>query len=102
MNNTQTPLMLQLKELVTMLHKIKRTYAAERLKTIGQAQNKIWDAPELQHEELYFLQELAGDLNFYEPVERDRDSSLGYYGESRLLELTDAALNTIAPLLAPR
>ena len=50
-------------------------------------QNKIWDAPELQAEELYFLQDFAGDLNFYEPVEKDRDETLGYYGESKLLEL---------------
>ncbi len=102
MNDKQNPLMLQLKELVTMLNKIRRTYASDRLKTIGELQNIIWDAPELQTEELYFLQDLAGDLNFYEPVERDRDSSLGYYGESRLLELTAAALNTIVALLAPR
>ena len=102
MNDKQNPLMLQLKELVTMLNKIRRTYASDRLKTIGELQHIIWDAPELQTEELYFLQDLAGDLNFYEPVERDRDSSLGYYSESRLLELTAAALNTIVTLLAPR
>ena len=71
MNDKQT--LLQLKEVVTMLNKIKRTYASERLKTIGELQNIIWDAPELQQEELYFLQDLSGDLNFYEPVEKDRD-----------------------------
>ena len=78
-----------------MLNKIKRTYASERLKTIGLLQNKIWDTPELQNEELYFLQDLAGDLNFYEPVEKDRDTSLGYYDESRLLELVTTALHNI-------
>ena len=100
MNDKQT--ILQLKEVVAMLNKIKRTYASERLKTIGQVQSKIWDAPELQNEELYFLQDLAGDLNFYEPVEKDRDASLGYYGDGRLLELTTAALNKIEPLLAAK
>ena len=52
-----------------------------------------------KNEELYFLQDLAGDLNFYEPVERDRDSALGYYDDSRLLELTGAALKKIESFL---
>ena len=82
----------QLKGVIDLLNKIERTYASERSKTIGELQNKIWDAPELQNEELDFLQELAGDLNFYEPIERDRDTALGYYDDDRLLELTGAAL----------
>ena len=82
----------QLREVIALLNKIERTYASERSKTIGQLQNKIWDEPELQNEELYFLQDLASDLNFYEPIEKDRDADLGYYDDSRLSELTDAAL----------
>ncbi|MEO5946344.1 MAG: hypothetical protein ABIP79_05970 [Chitinophagaceae bacterium] len=100
MNDNQANVMLQLKEIATMLNKIDRTYASERLKTLGQLQNKIWDEPVLQNEELYFLQDLAGDLNFYEPVEKDRDASLGYYDDDRLLELTSATLKKIEPLLA--
>lgn len=100
MNDRQEDLMVQLKEVVTMLNKIERTYASERSKTIGQLQNKIWDEPELQNEELYFLQDLAGDLNFYEPVEKDRDATLGYYDDGRLLELTAAALKKIESLPA--
>ena len=100
MENTQEGLTVQLKELATLLNKIERTYASERSKTIGELQNKIWDEPALQNEELYFLQDLAGDLNFYEPVERDRDSTLGYYDDDRLLELTGAALKKIEPLFA--
>ena len=100
MNDRQENVMLQLKEIATMLNKIERTYASERSKTIGQLQNKIWDEPVLQNEELYFLQDLAGDLNFYEPVEKDRDASLGYYDDDRLLELTSAALKKIESLLA--
>lgn len=102
MNDKQADLMVQLKEVVIMLNKIERTYASERSKTIGQLQIKIWDEPELQNEELYFLQDLAGDLNFYEPIEKDRDATLGYYGNDRLLELTAAALNKIKSLLATR
>ena len=100
MENTQEGLTVQLKELATLLNKIERTYASERLKTIGELQNKIWDEPALQNEELYFLQDLAGDLNFYEPVERDRDTALGYYDDDRLLELSGAALNKIETFLA--
>ena len=100
MNDRQANVMLQLKEIATMLNKIERTYASERSKIIGQLQNKIWDEPVLQNEELYFLQDLAGDLNFYEPVEKDRDASLGYYDDDRLLELTSAALKKIELLLA--
>ena len=95
MNDRQADLMVQLKEVVTMLNKIERTYASERSKTIGQLQKKIWDDPALQNEELYFLQDLAGDLNFYEPVEKDRDADLGYYDDGRLLELTGDALKKI-------
>jgi hypothetical protein len=65
-------------------------------------QNKIWDEPELQNEELYFLQDLAGDLNFYEPIEKDRDGTLGYYDDDRLLELTAATLKKTESLLAAR
>jgi len=90
----------QLKEVIALLNKIERTYASERSKTIGQLQNKIWDEPQLQNEELYFLQDLAGDLNFYEPIERDRDVALGYYDDSRLSELTEAALKKTESFLA--
>jgi len=100
MENTQEGLTVQLKELATLLNKIERTYASERLKTIGELQNKIWDEPALQNEELYFLQDLAGDLNFYEPVERDRDTALGYYDDERLLELTGTAQKKIESFLA--
>jgi len=89
-----------LKEIVALLNKLERTYASERSKTIGELQNKIWDEPALQVEELYFLQDLAGDLNFYEPIERDRDTALGYYDDDRLLELTGAAIKKIESLLA--
>jgi hypothetical protein len=100
MNDKQADLMVQLKEVVILLNKIERTYASERSKTIGQLQNKIWDEPELQNEALYFLQDLAGDFNFYEPIEKDRDATLGYYDDDRLLELTAAALKKIDTLLA--
>ena len=90
----------QLKEVTALLNKIERTYASERSKTIGELQNKIWDEPELQNEELYFLQDLAGDLNFYEPVERDRDAALGYYDDDKLLQLTGTAGKQIESFLA--
>ena len=91
-----------LKEVIALLNKIERTYASERSKTIGELQNKIWDEPELQNEELYFLQDLAGDLNFYEPVERDRDAALGYYDDDRLLQLTGTAGKQIESFLAAK
>jgi hypothetical protein len=101
-NDRQADFIAQLKEVIALLNKIERTYASERSKTIGQLQNKIWDGPELQNEELYFLQDLAADLNFYEPVEKDRDAAFGYYDDDRLLELTGAALKKIESLLAAR
>ena len=89
-----------LKEVIALLNKIERTYASERSKTIGELQNKIWDEPELQNEELYFLQDLAGDLNFYEPLERDRDTALGYYDDDKLSELTGTALKKTESFLS--
>jgi hypothetical protein len=94
--------MEQLKEVVVLLNKLERTYALERSETIGQLQNKIWDDPELQNEELYFLEDFAGDLNFYEPIEKDRDTALGYYDDDHLLQLTSAALKKVESLLARR
>lgn len=82
------------------MQKIERTYAAERSEAIGKLQDKIWNEPELQTEELYFLRQSAGDLNFYEPFKPDRDTALGYYDDNRLLELTGAALKKIEELLA--
>ena len=102
MKDNQADLKEQLKEVVALLNKIERTYASERFNSIAQLQNKIWDEPTLQHEELYFLQELAGDFNFYEPVERDRDTALGYYDDITLLELTVAALKKIESQLPTR
>jgi hypothetical protein len=92
--------MEQLKEITGLLQKIERTYATERSQTIGKLQDKILDDPELQTDELYFLQGLAGDHNFYEPFEPDRDTALGYYNDNRLLEITGAALKKIEELLA--
>jgi hypothetical protein len=100
MTSKQPDFTAPLKEVVVLLNKIERTYTSERSKIIGELQNKIWDEPALQIEELYFLQDLAGDLNFYEPIERDRDTALGYYDDDRLLELTGAALKKIESLLA--
>jgi hypothetical protein len=102
MNDGQADLKAQLKQVVAMLTKMERTYGSERSKTIAELQNKIWDEIDLQHEELYFLQDLAGDLNFYEPMEKDRDASLGYYDDHRLLELTVTALKKIEGFLAAR
>ena len=91
--------MEQLKEIARLLQKIERTYAGERSETISKLQDKIWEDPELQTEKLYFLQELAGDLNFYEPFEPDRNTASGYYDDTRLLEVTGAALINIKALL---
>ena len=89
-----------LQEIADLLQKIETTYAAERSQTIGKLQDKIWNGLEFQTEQLYFLQELAEDLNFYEPFEPDRDTDLGYYDDDRLLELTGAALSKTEEILA--
>ena len=92
----------KLKEIAELLHKIERTYADERSKTIDELQDKILDDAELQTGELYFLQGLAGDLNFYEPFEPDRDTALGYYDDDRLLQLIGAAFKRIEELFAAK
>jgi hypothetical protein len=99
MDSKQADLKTQLKEIVGLLYKIERTYAPRRLDPIGELQDKIWNEPSLQTDELYFLQDLAGDLNFYEAVESDRDVTLGYYGDDKLLALTTAAVKEIESLL---
>ena len=89
-----------LKEIQALLNRIERTYAAERMETINQLQNKIWDEPEVENEELRdAFANFASDLNFYEPVERDRDESLGYYGDEKLMELIAGIQNKIEPYL---
>jgi hypothetical protein len=99
MNDQPTVLVVQLNEVLDLLNKIERTYALQRTQTISLLQNKIWDTPELQIEELYSLQDFASDLNFYEPIERDRETSLGYYDDNKLLALTSETINTIQTLL---
>ena len=85
-----------LREVQALLDKIERTYAGERLATIHQLQDKIWEEPGVENEELRsLLEDFASDLNFYEPVERDRDEGLGYYGDEKLLELTAVIQNKI-------
>jgi hypothetical protein len=90
----------QLKEIEALLQKIERTYAAERSETISKLQDKIWEEAELQTDELYFLQELAGDLNFYEPFEPDRDTALGYYDDDHLMEVINIALQKVDAFIA--
>lgn len=93
--------MERLREMHALLNKLERTYAAERLETIHQLQNKIWDEPELENEELReAFADLAYDLNFYEPLERDRDEDLGYYGDEKLMELISAMQNKMEPYLS--
>jgi hypothetical protein len=41
------------------------------------------------------ISDLASDLNFYEPLERDRDEALGYFGDEKLLALTSETLKKI-------
>ncbi len=92
--------MKELQEIHALLNKLERTYAAERLETIHQLQNIIWDGPEVENEELRdVFAGFASDLNFYEPVERDRDEGLGYYGDEKLVELISAIQNKIEPYL---
>lgn len=90
-----------LKEILNHLNVIDRTYAAERKKAISELQEKIWNEPALQDdEELYFLEELTGDLNFYEPIERDRDTALGYYDDNKLTEVISAARKMVEEMLS--
>ena len=88
--------MENLKAILALLNRLEFTYAPERLAIIHQLQDKIWDEPGVENEEVQsLLDDLASDLNFYEPVEEDRDESLGYYGDKRLFELVAAIQNKI-------
>jgi hypothetical protein len=99
MSDTEQGFIPSLKVVLALLNKIERTYASQRSEALEELQNIIWDEPALENERLYFLQDLAGDLNFYEPVERDRDKDLGYYDDNRLLELTGAAIKEVTTIL---
>ena len=79
-----------------LLDKILRTYAGERSIAIRELQDKIWDEKGVQDEEVMsMLTDLASDLNFYEPEERDRDESLGYYDDEKLNILVNKAIEKI-------
>jgi hypothetical protein len=89
-------MMEKLREIQALLNRIEFTYAAERLPIIHQLQEKIWDEPGVENEELQsLLDDLASDLNFYEPVEVDRDEGLGYYGDEKLFKLIIAIQSKI-------
>jgi hypothetical protein len=77
------------------------TYAGERTIAIRQLQDKIWDEPGVQDEELIsILTDLVSDLNFYEPEESDRDESLGYYDDEKLNILVNKAIEKIDSYLS--
>ncbi len=79
-----------LQHVQNLLTKIERSAAAQRAEYISQLQNKIWE--ETENEDINnLLAPLAGDLNFYEPFEKSRDETLGYYGDEKLLQLLKEA-----------
>jgi hypothetical protein len=91
---------IQLKEVIALLNKIERTYASERRKLLANCRIKYGTNLNFKMKNFIFSRILAGDLNFYEPVERDRDAALGYYDDDRLSELTGTALKKIESFLA--
>ena len=87
-----------------LLLKAQQTKGAWRAQYLSHAQDIIWDdTSSTGDEELNaMLSDLAGDFNFYEPDERDRDESLGYFGDERLAELINNALQKIEAHLKQR
>ncbi len=82
----------KLQDIISLLINIERTYAAQRAAQISSLQNKIWEEPTIENEDInYMLTILAGDLNFYEPIEHEREEELGYYGDEKLLKLISNA-----------
>ncbi len=101
MSENNADLIPQLKEVLELLAKIDRTYASERKEAINLLQQKIWDETALQDDdELYFLEELTGDLNFYEPEERYRDEPLGYYDDNKLTKVIAEARKKVESILS--
>lgn len=83
-------------EIRELLLKIKSTQGDWRAQYISRLQDKIWEEAPVDDADLTSaLANLAGDLNFYESDERDRDRELGYYGDERLAEVLDAALEKV-------
>lgn len=92
--------MKDIRAIKEVLLKVQRTYGVSRAESIGKLQDIIWEEPPFENEELEaMLVILAGDLNFYETDERDRDEGLGYYGDARLDEISNAALEQIEKYL---
>ncbi len=93
--------MNDLDKIKTLLFKIQRAYGQERSIYIGQLQDMVWeDKPPGDEDVNDILTDLAGDLNFYEPVEKDRDESLGYYDDERLDEIVGTAIERIETYLS--
>ena len=84
--------MIDALEIKKLLSKIQRSHGEERTASIGVLQDLIWNEEEFDNETLEeVLSNLAYDLNFYESETRDRDESLGYYGDQHLVEVIEAA-----------
>ncbi len=88
-------IMERTKEITELLLKVKHLYGNSRAEYIRKLQDKIWDETSDNAELEAFLSTLAGDLNFYETNEEDRDESLGYYGDKRLDEIINAAIESL-------
>ena len=84
--------MIDVHEVKKLLAKIQRSHGEERTATMGVLQDLIWNEEEFDNETLQeVLSDLAYNLNFYESESRDRDESLGYYGDQHLAEVIKAA-----------
>ena len=65
-----------------------------RIEAIRTVQNMILDEPDMDDEDIQqIFSDLAYDLNFYDKDEKDE--SLGYYGDDKLIEVVDTAIKKI-------
>ncbi len=83
-------------ELIQLLQSVLETEYPNREKLIKEFQDEVWDDTSIQDEMLNdILTDIAYDLDFYEPNEEWRKEDPSYYGDDRLEEVVQTAIQKL-------
>lgn len=83
-------------ELIQSLQAILIAEHPLKQELIKELQDEIWNDESIKDETLNeIVSEIAYDLDFYEPNEDWRSESLSYYGDDRLVEVINFAIQKL-------
>ena len=91
-----------MKTIINVIQRLNSALEAshsDRVKIIKEFQDEIWNDENIQDEKLnMLLNEIAYDLDFYEPKEEWRNESSSYYGDDRFEQIIRHFMNELKNL----